>query len=128
MKWRNSDFLAPDMYLRREAAACWIGTSSSQPKAASEETANCLNRMPRFSFKKLVKSRLWILSVLIGLIGIFAYMAALKYEAISLVQPMLSISIVITVVIGRLMFDERIRKDRWLYITLIIAGVFLLSV
>jgi len=89
---------------------------------------HCLNRMPRFSFKKLVKSRLWILSVLIGLIGIFAYMAALKYEAISLVQPMLSISIVITVVIGRLMFDERIRKDRWLYITLIIAGVFLLSV
>ena len=86
----------------------------------------CMIKMPHFSLKKLISNKQWVLSVLLGFTGILAYLMALKYESISLVQPMLSISIIITIAIGWLKFHERI-DGKWAYLMLIIAGVLLLT-
>jgi len=87
---------------------------------------HCLRGLPRVSFKKVIKNKLWLLSLLIGLTGIFFYLAALKCAEISIVQPMLSISIAIPVLVGWFRFGERI-GFRWVHILLIIAGVLMLS-
>ncbi len=86
----------------------------------------CMGDMSKFSFRKLMKNELWMLSVLIALIGLFSYLTALKYEPLSLVQPMLSISIVIPVLFGWFFFKEKI-GTRWIHVILITAGVLLLS-
>ena len=79
-----------------------------------------------FSFRKLVTDRMWMASTLLGLIGILPYVFALKYEYISIVQPMLSISIVTSVAAGNILFGERI-GNRAVFIALIITGVLMLS-
>ena len=79
-----------------------------------------------FSFRKLAADRMWIASTLLGLAGILPYVFALKYEYISIVQPMLSISIVTSVAAGRVLFGERIGKKA-VFIGLIITGVLMLS-
>jgi drug/metabolite transporter (DMT)-like permease len=86
----------------------------------------CLKGVPKFSFKVLFKNRLWMLSLLLGLAGILFYLAALKFAEISLVQPMLSISIIVPVLIGWFFFGENV-GDRWIHVLIIIMGVLLLS-
>jgi len=83
-------------------------------------------RLRGFSFSKLAADRLWLASTMLGLIGIIPYVFALKYEYISIVQPMLSISIVTSVAAGRILFGERI-GNRAVFICLIITGVLMLS-
>jgi drug/metabolite transporter (DMT)-like permease len=100
-------------------AALCFGFSTVMQKYSFRE-------MQKFSFRNLVRNRLWLLAIMIGVFGILFYLAALRYEAISLVQPMLSVSIIIPVLVGWLFFRERIRT-RWVHTLFIIAGVVLLS-
>jgi uncharacterized membrane protein len=100
------------------AATCF-GLSTTMQKY-------CLRRMKKLSFERIVKNRVWMISILVGVIGITFYLTALKYEQISIVQPMLAISIAIPVLVGWLGFNEKIRS-RWIHILLIILGVLLIS-
>ena len=86
----------------------------------------CMRGMKRFSFNVIIRKKVWILSLLIGFIGIIFYLAALRYAEISIVQPMLSLSIAVPVLVGWFGFRERI-GFRWVHILLIIAGVVMLS-
>jgi uncharacterized membrane protein len=86
----------------------------------------CLKGIKKFSIRKIIKKKLWILSILMGLAGIVIYLAALKFESISIVQPMLSISIAVSVLFGWFIFDEETGSS-WIYIILIVAGVLLIS-
>lgn len=85
-----------------------------------------LRGMGSFSFGGLIRSRMWLSSLLVGLIGIMFYLAALKSAPISIVQPTLSLSIAIPVLAGWFAFGERLGA-RWVHILLIIGGVILLS-
>lgn len=86
----------------------------------------CLKGIKKLYIKDILRNRVWMISILVGLTGIFLYLAALHFAPISVVQPMLSISITIPVLVGWLMFKESLRS-RWFHIMLIIVGVFLLS-
>jgi uncharacterized membrane protein len=86
----------------------------------------CLRGMPKFSFNGIIRNKVWILSLFVGFIGIIFYLAALRFAEISIVQPMLSVSIAVPVLVGWFGFRERI-GSRWVHILLIIAGVVMIS-
>jgi drug/metabolite transporter (DMT)-like permease len=100
-------------------AAAFFGTATTIQKY-------CMHRMKSFSLRRLMRKRLWLVSVLLGVFGILGYEMALSYETISIVQPMMSLSILIPVVAGWMLFGEKIGA-KWLHIALIIAGVVLIS-
>jgi drug/metabolite transporter (DMT)-like permease len=101
-------------------AALFFGISTAIQKYRIKE-------MKRFSLKRLVMDWTWRLSLLVGLFGIMTYIAALGYESISLVQPLVSVSILIPVFAGKMFFGEEIGA-KWLHIIFILLGVVLLSV
>ncbi len=101
------------------AAALCFGLSTTLQK-------HCLRRVSRFSFGEVVRNRVWMISILIGLIGIMFYLTALKYAPISVVQPTLAISIAMPVLVGWFAFGENM-GSRWVHIIFIIAGVLLIS-
>ena len=100
-------------------AAICFGFSTTMQK-------HCLRGMGRFNFSRLIRSRVWVSSLLVGFIGILFYLAALKSAPISIVQPTLSLSIAIPVLAGWFAFGEKM-GGRWIHVMLIIAGVILLS-
>ena len=86
----------------------------------------CLRGIERFSFKRIIKKKAWMSSLLVGGLGIMFYLAALRYALISIVQPMLAVSIAVPVLVGWFVFGEKV-GSRWIHILLIIAGVVMLS-
>jgi drug/metabolite transporter (DMT)-like permease len=101
------------------AAALLIGISTVLQK-------HSMRGMRGFSLRVLAGDRNWRLSVLVGFCGVIFYLAALGFEAISFVQPMLALSIVVPLVAGWLFFGERI-GTKWIHVALILTGVLLLS-
>jgi len=100
-------------------AALLFGISSTIQKYS-------LKRMRTFSISRLARDRVWVISIVIGIVGILFYIAALGVETISIVQPLLAISIIIPVVCGWLFFGENI-GTKWVHIIIILLGVVLLS-
>ena len=86
----------------------------------------CFRGMKRFSFKRVIRNKVWMMSLLVGATGIMFYLAALRLAEISIVQPMLSLSIAVPVLVGWFVFGEKV-GSRWIHILLIIAGVVMLS-
>jgi drug/metabolite transporter (DMT)-like permease len=101
------------------AAALLLGASTVLQKQS-------MIGMKGFSLRTLALDRSWRISVIVGLCGLFLYLAALGYEPISFVQPTLAVSMVVPLVAGRLFFSEKI-GTKWVHILLILAGVVLLS-
>jgi drug/metabolite transporter (DMT)-like permease len=101
------------------AAALLIGASTVLQK-------HSMRRMRGFSLRMLASDRSWRLSVLVGICGVVFYLAALGYEPISFVQPMLAISMLVPVFAGWLFFGERM-GPRWFHVVVILTGVVLLS-
>ncbi|MCD6495958.1 MAG: EamA family transporter [Candidatus Aenigmarchaeota archaeon] len=85
-----------------------------------------MKHMRKFSVKRIINMRFWQLSVLLGLGGMFFYLAAMRLANIAVVQPLASLSIVITSIAGHLIFNEKI-DTMWFHIILIVVGVVLLS-
>jgi uncharacterized membrane protein len=85
-----------------------------------------LRGIRRLNFRRLIGSRIWVSSLLVGLIGIMLYLAALRSAPISIVQPTLSLSIAISVLGGWFAFGEKL-GGRWIHVLLILAGVILIS-
>lgn len=101
------------------AAALLVGISTVLQKRS-------MSGMRGFSLKTLAGDRNWRLSVIVGFCGVLFYLAALGYKPISIVQPMLALSIVVPVVAGWVFFGERI-GTKWVHVALILTGVLLLS-
>jgi drug/metabolite transporter (DMT)-like permease len=101
------------------AAALLIGASTVLQKQS-------MIGMKGFSLRLLATDRNWRLSVIVGFCGLLLYLAALGYEPISFVQPMLAVAIIVPLLAGRLFFGEKI-GTKWIHILLILAGVVLLS-
>ena len=87
-----------------------------------------LKSMKTFSFAGMVKNKRWILALLIGIVGILLYLAALNLADLSVVQPLASLTIIIPVIAGVLFFKEKIGGIKWALLALVVIGVILISI
>lgn len=83
------------------------------------------------NYKIIVKkenSRWLILSGLLGAVGAVFYNFSLDHGLILIASPMASASMLITVLASWLFLNERLTKKQWIYITIILFGLILISV
>ena len=97
-------------------ASLLVGATTTLQKYA-------LSKINKLKPRKVAKSRLWQFSVVIGIFSGAAYIFALRYESIVVVQPIIAASFIIPVVAGKYIFGERI-GSRWFHIFLIHHPVF----
>lgn len=83
------------------------------------------------ALKDLIKELLhrhFIAGLVLGLFGFLAYIEAMSMGEISVIQPLINISIVVTWILGILYLKEKIYGKDWLSLFLIFFGVVMLSV
>lgn len=78
-----------------------------------------------FSIQVMVRNRAWLLSMLVGIIGLLIYLSALGFSDLSTVQPLLSLYILIPIILGSLMFKEKMEVRKWAMVIVFITGIFL---
>ena len=98
-----------------------FGSSSTIQKYA-------IKNMKEFSIAQLARNPAWVFAVLVGILGIAAYMAALQIGTFSFIQTALSATIAIPVVAGALIFREKLSVIEWVSVGLIVVGTILYSV
>ncbi len=101
-------------------ASLLIGTSATMQKYS-------LRRIRKFRFRRIFSNRLWIISILIGASGTLMYLFAMRLSPIHIVQPIIAVSMMIPVILGNILFGEKI-GNRWFHIIIIFIGVWLISV
>ena len=87
-----------------------------------------LKSLKKFSFASMAKNKRWIAALAIGIVGILLYLVALTLAALSIVQPLTSLTIIIPVIAGVIFFKEKIGGIKWALLALVIVGVILISV
>ena len=100
-------------------AALFFGSSAAIQKYR-------MRRMRSFSLGLLFRDSIWLMSLAVGFFGILFYLMALSSESLSIVQPMMAVSMLIPVVSGWLFFGEDV-GTKWIHIIIILTGVVLLS-
>ena len=86
-----------------------------------------LKSLKKFSFKGMATNKRWMLSIVIGIVGILLYLVALNLADLSVVQPLTSLTIIIPVIAGVTFFKEKIGGVKWALLALVIVGVILIS-
>lgn len=99
------------------AALCY-GLSASMQKYA-------IYSMKKFSFSKMIRNRKWLASMVAGAAGTVFYILALRFSSLLTVQVFLSITIIIPVLAGSIVFKEKVGVMKWFCVIMIIAGVFI---
>ena len=87
-----------------------------------------LSAMKKFSVKQMIKNRIWLFSMLIGIIGILIYIFALRFVALNTIQPILALSMIIPIFAGIFLFKEKPHIYDIAGIILIIVGVIWISI
>src|SRR3989338_4973586 len=87
-----------------------------------------LKSLKKFSLKGMATNKKWIVSMVIGVVGILLYLVALNLADISVVQPLTALTLVIPVIAGVAFFKEKIGGMEWALLALVIIGVVLVSV
>ena len=99
------------------AAACvFFGVSTILQKRS-------MKHMDRFHVRGLIGSRKWITAVLVGGIGLLCYLAAIALTSVTIVQPIVTASLVIPIIAGNVLFGEKIGGFKWLAVALILIGI-----
>jgi len=99
------------------ASAVLFGVSVAVMKYSFEKSK-------KFSLKEMLNLK-WISSFVIGIIGVFMYMAALNMEPLSTVQPISSLTIIIPIIAGVVWFKEKLEVRKWFALAITIVGIFL---
>ena len=86
-----------------------------------------LGAIGKFTIKAMVKNRKWLLALAVGLIGVITYIMAMIAAPLSTVQPVLSFSMVIPILVGAVWFKEKLEVWRWLCVLVLVAGIFLVG-
>ena len=81
-----------------------------------------------FHIRQIIRHKIWILSMVIGLSGVLFYMSALTMTDLVVTQPILSISLLIHFIAGVTLFKEKLVFRQWIAIFLVILGIVLVSV
>jgi len=86
-----------------------------------------LGGMGIFTIQGMLRNRRWFLALGIGLMGVLTYVAAMAVAPLSTVQPILSLSMVVPIVTGAILFKEKLEVWRWLCMLVLLAGIFLVG-
>jgi uncharacterized membrane protein len=86
-----------------------------------------LKEIKEFSIKGMLKSRKWLIGILIGGIGALLYLYAIQKIEITLLQPILNLSLIFPVVFGKLILKEEITKKELVGIIIIVIGVLIIG-
>ncbi len=87
-----------------------------------------VSSLKKFSFAKMAKNKIWISSLLITVVGLLMYLASLSYTPISTIQPLTSISIIIPIIAGVVVFKEKVGGLKWALLGVLVVGIILVSV
>jgi len=109
-----------EIILSLVAATCY-GIAASIQKYS-------MKTMKKFSVRKLIKNKNWLLSILVTFIGVVAQLFALKNLPLSTFQPFFGITLMIPVVVGALVFREKLKVIEWTAVLMIVAGILLVLV
>ena len=86
-----------------------------------------MGTLKKFTLEGMVRNKRWLLALIVGLIGVITYVMAMIVAPLSTVQPILSFSMVIPILIGAALFKEKLEGWRWLFVLVLLAGIFLVS-
>jgi drug/metabolite transporter (DMT)-like permease len=86
-----------------------------------------LSKMKKFSIKGMLKNKRWLSSLIVGAVGIAAYLFAMRLTDLSVVQSIVSVALIIPMIVGFAFFKERLVVYEWVSIILILIGVFLVA-
>ena len=86
-----------------------------------------LKEISEFSIKGMLKSKKWLIGILIGGIGALLYLYAIQKVEITILQPILNLSLVFPVILGRLILKEEITKKELVGIIIILIGVLIIG-
>jgi len=78
-------------------------------------------------WKDIIKSYKWILGYLIFIPAFFLYVLALKYERLSVIQPLMSFSIIFLVIVETIFLKEKIKVSEIFALILFFIGVLLVG-
>lgn len=88
---------------------------------------HAVGRMETFSLARMARSRVWLLSLAVGGVGILAYLLALRSASLSAVQPLMSLSLLIPVIAGMIFFKERLQVVEWVFVIVFFIGIGIVS-
>ncbi|MFQ5647943.1 MAG: hypothetical protein ACE5FW_01790 [Candidatus Aenigmatarchaeota archaeon] len=86
-----------------------------------------MGALKTFTIQGMVKNKRWLLALAVGLAGVVVYVMAMIVAPLSTVQPILSFSMLIPVLVGAALFKEKLEVWRWLCVLVLLAGIFLVS-
>lgn len=78
-------------------------------------------------WKDVLRSYKWIAGYLLSIPSFFLFILALKYERLSVIQPIGSFSIIFLVILEYIFLKEKIKKSDFIALALFFAGIFLVS-
>ncbi|MEM7819416.1 MAG: hypothetical protein QXD48_01145 [Candidatus Aenigmatarchaeota archaeon] len=84
-----------------------------------------LNKIEKFSIKSVLKNKMWLSTLIISAIGIATYLFALRISYLSLVQSIVSSTLIIPMFVGFVFFKEKLVIYEWISIILILIGIIL---
>lgn len=87
-----------------------------------------MGSMKKFSFSGMIKNKVWLAALGIGVIGLIFYLAALSLADLSTVQPMTALTLVVPVISGVFFFKEKVGRLEWVLLAMVIGGIFLVSI
>ena len=78
-------------------------------------------------WKDVLKSHKWIIGYSLFILAFFFYALALKYERISIIQPVGNLSIIFLVILEIMFLKENIKKNEVFALILFFIGVLLIG-
>lgn len=79
----------------------------------------------KFNLRNVFKSRLWLSGMFLDIVGFLLYAMALSLERISIVQPLMALSLAVTAVVERLVRQSKNNALDYMAVLLIIIGIVL---
>jgi drug/metabolite transporter (DMT)-like permease len=86
-----------------------------------------MGSMKVFTVSGMLTHKVWLVALIVGLAGILTYMASMSLSPLTTVQPILAFSMVIPIIAGAAVFREKMEVWRWLFVTILVVGIFLVS-
>ncbi len=86
-----------------------------------------MGKHKKFSIKDIARNRKWLAGLVIGLIGVVTYVFAMAMSPLTTVQPIISFSMVIPIMVGAFIFKEKMEGWRWLLVAVLAAGIILVA-
>ena len=76
----------------------------------------------------LLRQPLWVFGLLLGLVGVLPQIIALGTAPYVVVQPLLSVGLLLLLAVGSRVFAEPVTEIKWIAVVAILLGVFLVAV